>query len=144
MNVNKVLTKDYINKTVGERGKNEPKTNPIKANLLKAKMNVNKVITKDYENLSNWAICENKPNSKPIQTQSNPISKAKNCSAEQSQSKPSETTADKKFAFLWDFQQDSGQLFAIGLGLLFSTTIAAGFAVGPVRSPERTSGTARI
>ena len=32
MNVNKVLTKDYEKRTLGERGKNEPKTNPIKAN----------------------------------------------------------------------------------------------------------------
>ena len=28
MNVNKVLTKDYEKKTLGEHGKNEPKTNP--------------------------------------------------------------------------------------------------------------------
>ncbi|MBW8042553.1 MAG: hypothetical protein FVQ85_21515 [Planctomycetes bacterium] len=34
MNVNKVLTKDYENKTLGQSGKNEPKTNPIKANLM--------------------------------------------------------------------------------------------------------------
>ncbi len=32
MNVIKVLTMDYENKTIGERGKNKPKTNPIKAN----------------------------------------------------------------------------------------------------------------
>ncbi len=32
MNVTKVLTKDYEIKTLGEHGKNEPKTNPIKAN----------------------------------------------------------------------------------------------------------------
>ena len=29
MNVNKVLTKDYEKRTLGQRGKNEPKTNPI-------------------------------------------------------------------------------------------------------------------
>jgi hypothetical protein len=29
MNVNNVLTKDYDKKTLGQRGKNEPKTNPI-------------------------------------------------------------------------------------------------------------------
>jgi len=28
MNVNKVLTRDYEKRTLGERGKNEPKTNP--------------------------------------------------------------------------------------------------------------------
>ncbi len=33
MNVNKVLTKDYENKSDWTLGENEPKTNPIKANL---------------------------------------------------------------------------------------------------------------
>ena len=87
MNVTKVLTRDYVNKTLGERGKNEPKTNPIKANFKKAQTNVNKVLTKDYENKSSWAIYENKANTKPIQTQSNPMlvrhlcggTKAKKC-----------------------------------------------------------------
>jgi len=32
MNVNKVLSRDYEKRTLGQRGKNEPKTNPIKAN----------------------------------------------------------------------------------------------------------------
>ncbi len=73
MNVTKVLTKDYEKWTLGEHGKNKPKTNPkqtqtkpIKANLLNAQMNVTVFYTKDYENMSNWAICENKPNSNPI------------------------------------------------------------------------------
>jgi len=38
MNVNKVLTKDYENKTLGEHGKNEPNTNPIKPNFRGKKM----------------------------------------------------------------------------------------------------------
>jgi hypothetical protein len=29
MNVNKVLTKDYEKRTLGERGKNKPNSNPI-------------------------------------------------------------------------------------------------------------------
>ncbi len=33
MNVNKVLTKDYEKRTLGEHGKNEPKTNPNEPNL---------------------------------------------------------------------------------------------------------------
>ncbi len=60
MNVNKVLTKDYEKRTLGERGKNKPNTNPIQTQY--------------------------KANSKPIQTQFkanqsqlNPISKAKKC-----------------------------------------------------------------
>ena len=32
MNVNKVLTKNYENWTLGEHGKNEPKTNPNEPN----------------------------------------------------------------------------------------------------------------
>ncbi len=73
MNVNKVLTGDYENKTLSGRGKNEPKTNPIrtqtnpiKANLLNAQINVTTFLTKDYENKLNWALFENKPNTKPI------------------------------------------------------------------------------
>ncbi len=31
MNVNKVLTKDYEKRTLGERGKNKPNTNPIQS-----------------------------------------------------------------------------------------------------------------
>jgi len=44
MNVNKVLTKDYEKKTLGERGKNKPKTNPkqTQTNPNKAKTNPNK------------------------------------------------------------------------------------------------------
>jgi hypothetical protein len=50
MNVNKVLTKDYENKTLGERGKKQTQTNPNKAKFKKAKMNVTSYITKGYEN----------------------------------------------------------------------------------------------
>jgi len=41
MNVNKVLTKDYENKTLGGCGKNKPNSNPNKANTnpIKAKTN---------------------------------------------------------------------------------------------------------
>jgi len=73
INVTKLLTKDYKNKTLSRRAENKPNSKPIKPNLLNAQMNVNKVSTKDYENISNWAIYENKANSNPIQTQSNPI-----------------------------------------------------------------------
>ena len=62
MNVNKLLTKDYEKKTLGERGKKQSQTNPNKANYKKAKMNVTSYINVDYENISNWAICENEPN----------------------------------------------------------------------------------
>jgi len=62
MNVNKVLTKDYAKKTLGEHGKNEPKTNPNEPNQSQLKP----------------IKCENKPNTKPIQSQSNPISEPKN------------------------------------------------------------------
>jgi hypothetical protein len=39
MNVNKVLTKDYEKRTLGERGKNKPNSNPIKANSKPMKAN---------------------------------------------------------------------------------------------------------
>jgi len=50
MYVNKVLTKDYEKKTLGERGKKQSQTNPNKAKFKKAKMNVTSIITKGYEN----------------------------------------------------------------------------------------------
>ena len=31
MNVNKVLTKDYLKRTLGQRGKNKPNSNPIQS-----------------------------------------------------------------------------------------------------------------
>ena len=46
MNVNKVLTKDYEKKTLSERGKNKPKTNPNKA---KTKPNKPKTKPKQIE-----------------------------------------------------------------------------------------------
>jgi hypothetical protein len=66
MNVTKVLTKEYENKTLGGSGKNKANSKPNKANLPDAQMNVNKVISRDYENIANWTLGENKPNSKPI------------------------------------------------------------------------------
>ena len=79
MNVNKVLTKEYENKTLSRSGKNKANSKPNKANVRKAKMNVTTFLTKEYENISNWTLFENKPNTKPIQTQTKPISEAKKC-----------------------------------------------------------------
>jgi len=73
MNVTKVSSMDYKNKTLGGCGKNKANSKPNKANLLKAKMNVNKVLSKEYENIANCALAENKPNTNPIQSQTNPI-----------------------------------------------------------------------
>jgi hypothetical protein len=50
MNVNKVLTKDYEIKTLGEHGKKQSQTNPNKANSKKAEMNVTSCVTNGYEN----------------------------------------------------------------------------------------------
>ncbi len=57
MNVNKVLTKDYEKRTLGNRGKKQSQTNPNKAKScppsvwrVKAKMNVTSIITKGYKN----------------------------------------------------------------------------------------------
>jgi len=59
MNVNKVLTRDYEKKTLGERGKNKPKTNPIPE---KPKMKLNSYSTKDYENETAFGLRQYKPN----------------------------------------------------------------------------------
>ena len=69
MNVTKLLTRDYENKTLGGSGKNKPKSKPNKANFQKAKMNVTTFLTKEYENISNCSLAENKANTNPIQTQ---------------------------------------------------------------------------
>ena len=78
MNVTKVLTMEYKNKTLSRSGKNKANSKPNKANFPESQMNVNKVLTKDYENNSNCKLCENKANSNPIQSQTKPISEVKN------------------------------------------------------------------
>ncbi len=49
MNLNNVLTTNYVKWTLGEREKNEAKTKPNKAKLKKAKMNVSTLLTRYYE-----------------------------------------------------------------------------------------------
>jgi hypothetical protein len=49
LNVNKVLTMDYENKTLSRSGKKQSQTNPNKAKFKKAKMNVTTFLTKEYE-----------------------------------------------------------------------------------------------
>jgi len=74
MNVNNVLTKDYENKTLGERGKNKPNSNPkqTQTNPIteKAKMNVSSIITKGYENKPRFQAKAKQTQYKPKQTQS--------------------------------------------------------------------------
>jgi hypothetical protein len=50
MNVNKVIKKNYGNKSNWTLGENEPKTNPNEPKFKKAEMNVTSYITKAYEN----------------------------------------------------------------------------------------------
>ncbi len=52
MAVNKVLTRDYEKRTLGERGKKQSQTKPNKAKFKKAKMNVTSILTVGYENKS--------------------------------------------------------------------------------------------
>jgi len=68
MNVTKVLTKDYKNKSPRRLRKNKPNSNPIKPNLLDAQMTVTLYITKDYENKSPRRLRKNKANSNPKQS----------------------------------------------------------------------------
>jgi len=95
MNVTKVLTKDYENKTLGERGKNKANSKPIKPNFPDTQMNVSKVLTKDYENIANCKLCENKANTNPIQTQTKPIYPPH--AAKQTQYKPNQSQFQTKY-----------------------------------------------
>jgi len=73
MNVSRVSTRDYDKKTLGQRGKNKPKTNPIQSQSNpiseKAKMNVTSIIAKGYENKPRFRAkakqTQYKPNSNP-------------------------------------------------------------------------------
>ena len=73
MNVNKVLTRDYEKRTLGERGKNKANSKPIKANTKpiseKPKMNITSIITKGYENKSPLRAKAKQTQYKPKQTQ---------------------------------------------------------------------------
>ncbi len=69
MNINSVLTMDYVNIRLRSRFKNKAKQTQFKPNFRKAKMNVSSFKTKDYEKNDIFSVPQNKPNSKPIQTQ---------------------------------------------------------------------------
>ncbi len=62
MNVNLYNTTDYERKRNWTLSENKPNSNPIKANLRKAKMNVNSFITKDYRKKDDFVVRINKPN----------------------------------------------------------------------------------
>ena len=51
MNVNKVLTKDYEKRTLGQRGKNKPNSNPIQTQY---KANTNPIQTQNKANQSQF------------------------------------------------------------------------------------------
>jgi len=57
---------DYENNSNWTLGQNKPNSNPIKANLRKAKMNVNLYVIKDYRKNDDFVVRINKPNSNPI------------------------------------------------------------------------------
>ena len=66
MNLNNVLTTNYVKWTLGEREKNEAKTKPNEAKLKKAKMSLTLYITRDYENKPQFQNNENEAKTKPI------------------------------------------------------------------------------
>jgi len=72
MNVSTILTKDYEKRTLGQRGKKQSQTKPIKANLQNAQMNVTVSYTTNYENKAPiWAPKKQSQTSKrqkPMQT----------------------------------------------------------------------------
>ena len=73
MNVTKVLTKDYENRTLSGCGKNKPNTKPKQSQTNpipeKHKMNVSYIITKGYENKSHFWVKAKQTQYKPNQTQ---------------------------------------------------------------------------
>ena len=62
MNVNPYNTMDYVNKYNWTLGESKPNSNPIKANLKRAKMSVNLTLTRDYRKIDDFAVRINKPN----------------------------------------------------------------------------------
>ncbi len=66
MNVNIFPQMAYENKSNWTLGQNKPNTNPIKANLKRAKMNINSLITKDYRKKDDFVVRKNKAKTNPI------------------------------------------------------------------------------
>jgi len=89
MNVNNVLTKDYEKRTLGERGKNKPNSNPIHAKTQPIKANTKPI----------------KANKMPKQTQfkPNPYPERRRRALPQSRHTPQLPTAEIK-ALLWDYR----------------------------------------
>jgi len=73
MNATSIITADYEKKTLSERGKNKPNSNPIQTQTNpiteKAKMNVTSIITKGYENKARFQAKAKQTQNKPKQTQ---------------------------------------------------------------------------
>ncbi len=72
MNVNKVLTKDYENKTLGERGKNKPNTNPIQSQSKPICQGVKLMQSVYLQRIMKKNADTGYEKTNPIQTQSNP------------------------------------------------------------------------
>ncbi len=49
MNVNKVLTKDYVNRTLGQRGKKQSQTNPIYPVVASGEAGTNPIYAPAFE-----------------------------------------------------------------------------------------------
>ncbi len=77
VDVNNVLTSNYGNWTLGGRGKNKPKTNPIqsqfKPNLKNAKIKLTTCPKRTYINSHTFELFKNEPNSNPIKANSTSI-----------------------------------------------------------------------
>ncbi len=155
MNVNKVLTRDYEKKTLGEHGKNEPKTNPNEPNFKKAKMNVTSILTKDYENkppiralkkrtqfpkrqkpmqpllmqriMKNTAFSSS-DKTKPKQTQTKPISEAKKRGEKMGRRKDDQ-------AKIWGYQKYSTKTAKVSYGLSYREIWTAVSSVPAICAP---------
>jgi len=77
MNLNNVLTTNYVKWTLGKGGKNEAKTKPNEAKLKKAKMDLTLYLIRCYEKKGRFQNNENKAKANPKKPNSNPISAQK-------------------------------------------------------------------
>ncbi len=62
MNVTTYMKSKYEKLDTWLSGKNKPNSNPIKANLKRAKMNINSFITKDYRKKDDFEVRIKKAN----------------------------------------------------------------------------------
>ena len=72
MNVSDYITKAYDKRTLGQRGKSKPNSNPNKPNSKISKSALTLAMTNHYNKIRPILYYENEPNSNPKRTQFEP------------------------------------------------------------------------